>query len=61
MEYSPLPREESERSGVGRDCPLARIVAQMQGGYLIRDLDQEAFEKAIQDNKQAEEAGDIWE
>lgn len=59
MEYSPLPREESERRRLGRDCLAAHVVAQMQRGLL--DLDTQEFLKAIEENKKAEEAGDIWE
>ncbi len=52
MDYSPLPRDEHER---------------YEDGVIPHDLDMEAvacraaFLKALEDNKLAEEAPDIWD
>lgn len=45
MEYSPLPLEESERQGLGRECLAAYIVARLQGGLLL-DIEQYKNETA---------------
>lgn len=41
MELSPTPLNEQERSGLGRECLAAYIVARLQGGLL---LDIEGYE-----------------
>ena len=40
MEYSPLPLNEHERSGLGRECLAAYIVARLQSGLLF-DIEEE--------------------
>ncbi len=45
MEYSPLPLEESERQGLGRECLAAYIVARLQGGLLL-DIEEYKNETA---------------
>lgn len=67
MEVHPMPREESERRGLGRDCIASYVVARLQEPAAIFDLDPvETFkphpqQQAIEDNRKAEAAGDIWE